>query len=232
MTALLWIVAAAAVIVLTALVLPVRVYARASGGTDDGFAFTANVRPWGGAVGFGLSSDKRRYHAHVLVAGRSIVSVDVTRSTKWTVKTANAKVKAKPKPKKKQTDDRSLIDRIKSGLTSAKQYKQIALNAAASVLRIVNIDRLSVNVTLGLLNPAATGQTAAILYTLNGLLPRHCVIIPSFDFTREVLSGTLAVEIRISTVVFWKEVFTHIPVAIAYARGRRKESATVLTQEV
>ena len=230
MTVVLWIMAAAAVIVLPALVLPVRVHARASGGTDDGFAFTANVRPYCGAVGFGLRSDRRRYHFHALAGGRSIMSVDVTRLVKLTVK--KAKSKPKPEPEKKPKDGRSLIDRIRSGLAAAARYRRIAGEAVATVLRIVTIERLSVNVTLGLLNPAATGQAAGVLYALNGFLPRHCVIIPSFDFTREVLSGTLAAELRISSVVFWKEVFTHIPVAVAYVRGRRKDSAAVLTQEV
>ena len=232
MTVVLWIVAAAAVIVLSLLVLPVLVHVRASGGTDDGFAFTANVRPWGGAAGLGLSSDIRHYNFHAIAGGRSIMSVDVTRLAKLAVKKVKTKSKPKPEPEKKPKDGRSLIERIRSGLADVARYRRIGGEAVASMLRVVTIERLSVNVTFGLLNPAATGQASGVLYALNGLLPRHCVIIPSYDFTREVLSGTLAAELRISSVVFWKEVFTHIPVAVAYMRGRRKDNAAMLTQEV
>ncbi len=219
--------AAMGLIVVLVLTMPVRVSVSASGGTDTGFAFIAGVRLFAGFFGIGVSSDHRRFRLLLFIAGRTAASIDITGA----VRRVSARIGAKERPEKKPEPAKkkpSLLNRIRNGLDTLRTIRE----ATHIVFRIVRIDRMVTRITLGLLNPAATGRVAGVLFALNGALPPQFKIEPSFDFTREVLHGTVSIDITIRMLRFWRELCRHMPELVSFARGRLQQSGTLLAQEV
>ncbi len=78
----------------------------------------------------------------------------------------------------------------------------------------VEFDRFSVRVTLGLGRPDITGWISALLIGLNGILPERYEIIPSWDFTREVIRGDVVLKFTLKGYILWTRLVTRVPLVV------------------
>lgn len=202
-----------------ALVLPIRVMVRASGGTDGGFRATGRVLLFGGILGGGGEYGAGVFRAGMYLGARRVIGVDVSRLVQGK-RTSKPREAAAPRSAETVTG-RPLGERFRDMFRGAKKYRPYAGIVLRESKSLVRVDRFEAGFTLGFGDPALTGEVAGVLYALNGFLPERYAIIPGWDFTRRVFSGSAGVELTFRTYLFWVHLVRGL---LAYARCRRGES--------
>jgi len=216
----------AGVITLT-LLLPVKVYMWASGGSGSRFQTHLKVMVLYGLFGGGLLYSGERYRMQALLLSRRLFTIDITRIVLFIAR----KAKKRPIREKKETKRKKpLNDRITSVFRKRKTYEKYIKETYRIVPAILRFEHCSVNVTLGLGDPMITGCVAGIIYAFKELLPESCVITPRWDFSSNVIRGDCSLYITVMSFHLWK---TAIQYLIRYFL--KKDSNThsaLITQEV
>ena len=214
-------------VIILALLLPVKVYMRASGGSDSMFQTHLKVMVLYGLFGGGLLYSGARYRIQMLLFSRRLFTIDITRIVLFIARNAKKRsVRVQKVTKKKKP----LKDRIISFFHKRKTYEKFMKETYRAVPKILRFEQCSVNVTLGLGDPFVTGIIAGIIYAFNEVLPESCVITPRWDFSSSVIRGDCSLYITVISFHFWKTVILHL---IRYFL--KKDSnihSTLVTQEV
>jgi hypothetical protein len=204
-------------IVILALLLPLRIIFRGTGSTDTGFDGIGRVMFFAGLLGGGGEFHGTDIRAGLYIGSRRIYTIDTARfSRRGKKKTAvketereKEKEKEKEQDRESSTEERSerkkagLAERVRHSLRLGQAYGRFAKTVLHKVQSLFRVDRFDTQVTLGLDDPARTGQVMGILYAINGVLPEHFVIRPGCDFTRRVFSGGADIRVTFRTWLFW-----------------------------
>ena len=162
-----------------ALVLPVRIFLRAEGGTKTPFKATVRLMVYGGLLGVGgkISDSGSRYH--FVVGAREIL-----------------KLKAAP---------RVLRPGFYKSPGKSRKLRSLRFWKKPFVVfcRCMRFDRLGVHVRLGLGDPALTGMVFGLLSAINSALPERHVITPEWDFTRSTASFDADAVLTFRSHQFW-----------------------------
>ena len=195
-------------IAILALLLPVRIFLKATGGDDVEIHVEGRVMLFAGLLGGGGSYGP----------GGSYISVHFYR---WKILEWNASSlmqrgeKKKSAPKKKKTEKpeketkereggkRSLSDRVGGWRKYARKYSFMGKTALREIRGLLHVDRFHVHVVFGLGDPALTGQIIGVIYAVNGILPERYVIVPGWDFSRRVFSGEADLKLTFRMHLFW-----------------------------
>ena len=201
-------------IAVLAAVFPIRLLATVSGGTDEGFRYDFRGLAFNGTFGGGFRSTGSGYCISVYFRSQCLLSFNVSR----TVKFISGKIKTgKVKPKEKKDEKEPTPEKKRP----VKFYYRLA-KVSIGILRwcmhefsgLIGFDKLSARITLGLLRPNITGYISGLLIGLNGILPDRYEIIPSWDFTRRIFYGSVDVQITVRGYIFWKKLFTSVPMEL------------------
>ena len=201
-------------IVVLAAILPIRLHANVSVGTDEGFRYDFRGLAFNGVFGGGFRSTGSGYRITVYLRSRCLLSFDISR----TVKFISGKIKTgKVKSKEKREEEKPTAKKKRP----MKFYYRLT-KVSLSVLRwcihefsgLIGFDKLSTHITLGLLRPDITGYISGLLIGLNGILPDRYEIIPSWDFTHRIFHGSLDVQITVRGYIFWKKLFISGPLEL------------------
>lgn len=217
--------AAVAVIVLAAL-LPIRLSLAVSGGSDTRncrIAFDCKALFFNGWFGGGVSSTDSDMRMIVLFRETTLLSFSIAGIAAFTGR------KLRERRQRKLDRERAKKPSVKKKRKPLKTYLSMA-KAGFGVIRwvlrefsgFVGFDRFSVRVTLGLGRPDITGWISAFLIGLNGILPERYEIVPSWDFTREVIRGDVVLRLTLKGYILWTRLVTRVPVTVY---RRRKEIA-------
>jgi len=231
MMILLYIIVVFAVFVVTAVVLPVKFFLKASGGSDTGFDFDFRIQVYNGLLGGGIQSEQHSYlitfflfsHGILTVNGTKLVSFIFRKFIAVTEKKEEKKAKKISNPsveKKKLT--RKLIFRLcKEGIALLKWCLR-------EFHEMLQLDNVLTNIKVGFGYPHITGWIIGFLYTLNGVLPDKFIIRPSWDFSRRVIQGDCTVQFTVKLHIFWKKIITRVPHALYRQRAKIKYKYRVL----
>lgn len=222
MMILLYIVVVFAVFAVMAVVLPVKFFLNASGGSDTGFDFDFRIHVYNGFLGGGIQSVNRSYLFTVFIFSHGILTVKGTKFISFISskikdgvqkkKEKKAKKISTPTAEKKKWTRKLIIRVCKEGFALLKW----CLREFHEMLRF---DSVLTNIKLGLGYPHITGWIVGFLYTLNGILPDRFTISPSWDFSRRIIQGDCTVQFTVKLHIFWKKIVTIVP----YALYRQRE---------
>ena len=216
-----------AFVIILALLLPVKVYIRASGGSGSRFQTHLKVMMLYGLFGGGLLYSGARYKIQMLPFSHRVFTIDITRIVLFIARKAKKRsVREKEETKKKKP----FKDRIISVFRKRKTYEKYIKETYRIVPRILRFEHCSVNVTIGLGDPMITGCVAGIIYAFNEVLPESCVITPRWDFSSSVIRGDCSLYMTVMSFHFWK---TAIQYLIRYFLKKDSNThSTLVTQEV
>lgn len=230
---ILYVLIALTVIVVCALIFPVKFFLHASGGTEKGYEISGRIMMFSGLVGGGLMYHGDIYRLQFFISSKRLLSVNIQPAVKYVSGKAKERREKKVKPLKKKAP---LIERITAYYHESATYWEYGKMGLSDIREILRIDLFSTHVTLGLGNPALTGKIVGIIYAVNNILPRPFEITPSWDFSRRTLQGELTVTIVLFSHKFWKKVVQRFPMIIAVIqkmRGRKYQSHDLIVlQEV
>ena len=233
MTYILYILLVAAALFILLLLLPVKIAVRAAGGTDTGFDAAGRIMVYGGFVGGGMWYGNHVSMVSLYIGHRKVIEYNITRIVEYFQTKSAGKKPQEPVGKKAEEEkpEKPLSERLRSLSNNFRTYSPYFWEGYHIIRQIVRFDHVSADITLGLWNPAVTGWVTGVLFTLNGILPEKYVIRPKYDFTRRVASGDVSVRLTFVSWLFWKNLITHIPDIIEIVRARKKQDATLVTQE-
>jgi len=222
---LLYIVLVFTIFAVMAVVLPVKFFLKASGGSDTGFDFDFRIQVYNGLLGGGIQSEKRSYLFTVFIFSRGLLTIDGTKlisfvSQKFKAgarkkKEKKAKKIVKPKAEKKKWTRKLIIRLCREGIALLKW-------CLCEFHEILRFDNVVTKIKLGLGYPHITGWIIGFLYTLNGVLPDRFTIIPSWDFSRRVIQGDCTLQFTVKLYIFCKKIVTSVPYAIYRQRVKVK----------
>ncbi len=199
-----------------ALILPVKFYINASGGTESKVEVSGKIMLFSGILGGGLIySRDNRYYLTVFIYSWRVISINLKPLADYfsDKRKREKKVKkAKEKPLKKK---RPVLESIKTYYHKGIKYRGYAKPVFRDLREIVRIDRFSTHVKLGLINPFLTGKIVGLIYAINGILPDRYVIIPSWDFSKTTLQGKLNIKITFMSHMFWKKLIIRLPLILS-----------------
>ena len=201
-------------IAVLAAILPIRLKANVSGGTDEGFRYDLRVLAFNGIFGGGFRSTGGGYRITVYLRSRCLLSFDISRTVKFMY---GKIITGKEKPKEKKEEKKPTAKKKRP----VKFYYRLA-QVSIGVLRwcfrefsgFIGFDKLSTHITLGLWRPDITGYISGLLIGLNGILPDRYEIVPSWDFTNRILQGDVDIKISVRGYIFWKKLFTSVPIEL------------------
>lgn len=195
------------------ILLPVKIYLKSAGGTDSGFEVTGRVMIYSGLVGGGMYYFDKAYRANIFLHTWKILDADITSIVSYFRSKAKKRAAEKPEKEKikKEEEKKPLFERMKSGYSKIDTYMGYFKEGYRDFREIVHFDYFNADITMGLGNPAITGLTSGIIFALNGVLPKSCEIIHSFDFSRRVIQGDVSIKITFISLKFWKNVLRHLP---------------------
>ena len=212
LTWILIILGAGLVFVILALVLPVIVSGRVSGGTGSAFAYTGTVRGFGGIVGFGITRDGKSNLLSLALGSRLFGEIDIR---PYLARAKRRKPAKKPVRRKKEVSLRERIPQF-------RHFRPFLTRGIRELWYIVHIDRLAASVTFGFANPSLMGYLIGIIAAVNAVLPRPFSINQSFDFGSRIMQGELDMRVTIFMHRFWKVVFGYLPLLWSVAREQKK----------
>jgi len=209
MEIVLFILVAFLIIVLLAFLLPLRVIATGAGGTDAGFTMDGKILFFAGLFGIGGEFHGKDCRIGCCIGSKRIFTVNVSRFTRRPEKKLNKdtseqgektefREREKPEPTTFGFDGK-----IRMMFRKIRRRRYFLKTVLHEIPLLFRMERCVAGVTLGLDNPALTGQAVGILHAVNGLLPGKCFIRPKADFTRRVFSGDFDIEIIFRTYLFW-----------------------------
>jgi hypothetical protein len=219
MEILLYIILFIVALILLAVLTPLKLFLSASGGSDIGFCYDFRIMIFNGFFGGGIQSGEHIYLLRVFLGSRCILMVNVTRkismlSRKVRARMEKRKEEKKKKPPAKKRKPLKVYYRLCRDLLSVLKWVIRELGG------VIRFDSVSAHIKLGLLYPDITGWIVGLLYMVNGILPQKYSITPSFDFTRRVIDGGIAVQVTVRGYIFWAKLFTKIPYAVFTERER------------
>jgi len=216
-----------AVIIILALLLPVKVYMQASGGSGSMFRTHLKVMMLYGLFGGGLLYSFERYRVQALLLSRRLFTIDITRIVLFFTRKSKKRTKREKEEKKIK---KPLKDRVISVFSKRGTYAKYIKEMYHIVPTIVRFEHCSVNITLGFGDPMITGCVAGIIYAVNEVLPESCVITPRWDFSSSVIRGDCSLYITVMSFHLWK---TAIQYLIRYFLKKDSNTHSALvTQEV
>lgn len=225
---------------LLAVILPVRLSFRVSGGTEDRLEFSGRIMLFAGAVGGGLLYRKDRYRVDVYLSRWMVLSMNVRPLVTFFQakfgRTEGAKLSRKAGKKRVKKPAKPLLQRIRELYRQAIPYGKYFTTARRELRGVLRIEQVSSQVTLGLGNPALTGSIVGYLYALNGLLPSQYIITPKWEFSRCAFQGELSLTVMVNNHIFWYRLVKNVPLIIAILRERRRQKKSridsIIIQEV
>lgn len=196
-----------AFVIILVLLLPVKVYMWASGGSDSRFRTHLKVMVLYGLFGGGLHYSGLRYRMQALLLSRRLFTIDITRIVLFIIRKAKKHSVRVPEETKKK---KPFKDRIISVFRKRETYEKYIKETYRIVPAILRFEHCSVNVTLGFGDPMITGCVAGIIYAFNEVLPESCVITPRWDFSSSVIRGDCSLYMTVISFNFWKTVIRHL----------------------
>ncbi len=202
------------------LLLPVKFFIKTAGGTEGGIEISGRIMIFSGIFGGGILYRRNFYKLNIFLCSRRLLTLNVTPIVKYfSEKEKKRKVKKVDISKKKKP----WIDRIKihysKGITFRKYFRPVFRDFR----EIIRIDQFSVNIKFGLGNPYLTGKLIGIIYMVNSFLPHPYVINPSWDFTKSMLKGELAIQVTCFSHIFWRKIIINLPLIISIIREHRSQ---------
>ena len=230
---LLYCLAVFAGLVILMLVLPMKVFVRSAGGSEERLTVSGRIMTYAGLIGGGIEYRPDLYTVSVWILSWNAVSFDIKPSAK----------EEPEKPKKEKAgeisaekEEKPFAERIRSWYDKTVKYKGLAGQTLSDLYKIFRIDRFSAYVRFGLGNPALTGKLIGIIFLVNGMLPKPFKITQSWDFTKTTLNGELDAKVTFFSHIFWITLIRRIPVIISIIREERREKSysdnTLAIQEV
>ena len=200
------------VLLVALLVLPVRILVRGRGDTDDGYNVGGRVMPFAGLCGIGLHYDGcstrlELYLGSWRIAGfASGPATDrFQRLAEWSAR------RRKPAEMKEAPEKKPLSERLRSTLGRGRIMRPLISGAMREIIHMIRFDKCYADIRFGFGDPALTGMLAGIIYTINGVLPPSCTIVPSWDFTHTVAGGEIDIDISILNYRFWGALVRLMP---------------------
>ncbi len=222
--AILYILLAIFLIIVLALLLPVKIFLKASGGDDMDIRANGRIMIFNGLLGGGGSYSAGSARFDVYLGGWRILERNAASIVRRARKKKPAPEKKKPeKPEEEKEPGEcapSLSDRIRKWRGMARRQAFLMKTVLHEIRGVLRVDRFSAGVKLGLGDPALTGQIIGVIYAVNGILPERYVIIPSWDFSRRVISGDVDIELTFRTYLFWMHLVRGF---LAYRKFRREQ---------
>ena len=213
-----------------ALFMPVKVYFLADGGTVKGFEVSGKVMFFSGTVGGGLHYFEKIYHAHMFLFSWKVFDIDITSIVGY----ISRKTKKKPLigEKKEKKEKQPHFDRLRTFYRKKAVYWGYFTKGLHDFSDMIRCDQFSAHVKLGLGNPFVTGWIVGMIYTHNNILPKSCVIAPSWDFTRQIVQGNVSLSLTFVSLKFWKNFICYMPEIIRKVIEYKKHLRSPITQEV
>ncbi len=230
MVTLLYIVLVFTIFAVMAVLLPVKFFMKASGGSDTGFDFDFRIQVYNGLVWGGIQSEKHSYLFTVFIFSHGILTLNGTKLISFISRKlkAGAEKKAKkigkPKAEKKKWTRKLIIRLCKESFALLKW----CIREFHEMLRF---DSVLTNIKLGLGYPHITGWIIGFLYTLNGVLPDKFIISPSWDFSRRIIQGDCTLQFTMKLHIFLKKIITSVPHALYMQREKIKYWYRVLKRK-
>ena len=234
MVTLLYIVLIFTIFAAIAVLLPVKFFLKASGGSDTGFDFDFRIQVYNGLLGGGIQSERHSYLFTVFIFSHGIHTVNGTKLISFISRKfkAGAKKKeekkakkiGKPKAEKKKWTSKLIIRLCKESFALLKW-------CIHEFHEMLEFDSVLTNIKLGLGYPHITGWIIGFLYTLNGVLPDKFIISPSWDFSRRIIQGDCTLQFTMKLHIFLKKIITSVPHALYMQREKIKYWYRVLKHE-
>ncbi|MHB9028392.1 MAG: DUF2953 domain-containing protein [Candidatus Latescibacterota bacterium] len=201
------------VMVVLALLFPIHIIVKGAGGTDTGFDGSGRVMLFAGLLGGGWEYLGKEFRAGLYIGSHRIYAIDAARFSRRERKKTAVKKPDEQKEKerkaalskheKEEREEVGFIGKVRHTLRRVRTYSLYAKIALREIKSLFRVDRFDAQITLGLDDPARTGQVMGILYAINGVLPDRFVIRPGGDFTRRVFSGSADIKVTFRTWLFW-----------------------------
>ncbi|MBA7485495.1 hypothetical protein ES707_21042 [subsurface metagenome] len=202
--------------------LSIKFFLHASGGSDEGFRFEVRVLAFNGFFGFGIKSEGRSFPVKIFLCSQRLFMFDITRAVKF-ISCKFQAVKKRLKKKKVKKPAIGVKKSIKTNLQLAREMFSVIKWVIREFKGLISFDSVSSHITLGLWRPDITGWISGLLIGLNGLLPEKFIIIPSWDFTRQVVQGDITLRFTVRSYIFWKKLVTSVP-CVLYRKRRQIKS--------
>ncbi len=212
---------------LLAVILPVRLSFRVSGGTEDRLEFFGRIMFFAGAVGGGLLYRKERYRVDVYLSRWMVLSLNVRPLVAFFRakfrRSEGSKPSRKAGKKREIKPAKPLLQRIRELYHQVVTFRKYFTTVRRELHGVLQIEQVSSQVTLGLGNPALTGRIVGYLYALNGLLPSRYTITPKWEFSRCAFQGELSLTVTVNNHILWYRLVKNVPLIIDILRERRSQ---------
>ncbi|MCE5251835.1 hypothetical protein LLG96_16630 [bacterium] len=209
-------------LLILAVFLPVKMYFRASGDSDDGFMYEIRIHGFNGLFGGGFHKLENAYQIESYVCSRCILKLDVTR--KVSVLSRAVRTRIKKRKEKKEIQEKKPAAGKGRGISWYYCLARDIFSALRWVIRefhdMIGFDEVTANIRLGLGYPHITGWIIGALYAFNGILPEKYRIQPSWNFTRRVIAGDIIVRVTVRGYILWIRLMTRTPCMLYRKRER------------
>ena len=210
-------------VIFMALLLPMKLFFSASGGSDAGAVLSGSIMLFNGLAGGGMNFDHGRLWAVLFLGPKQVTGVEVTAAAGRLRERRKAKARQKQAKMKKEKavkpPARSFTERFAEWRQAGK-YKKYAAMALRAVRELIRIDYCRVRLSLGFADPSLTGKIVGIIFAVNSVLPKSCDIRPEWDFSRKNFAGEASLKLTFRNYLFWLHL-------IKFIRLFRKNPETV-----
>ena len=221
-----------AAVVFFGLILPIKFFINASGGTEDGIEISGRIMVFCGFIGGGLLYRKDISRLNIFLYSWRVFSINIKPLINYLSEKAKKRKEKERKPVKKKL---SVFERIKKYYHKTPAYMAYFKTGVSEIKEIVRIDLFSGDIKIGLGNPALTGKIIGFIYFINGILPHPYVITPSWNFTEIAFQGKLKLKISVRSHILWKKLIYRAPLIISIIRRHKsgeKLKNNLIRQEV
>jgi len=222
-------------LVSAALLMPVKVFLRFSGDTEEGYEVEVRTMLFSGLAGGGIHRRRGSFRLQFLFYRWRLLDLDVTGPvSRLGRKAAEKERSAVPGEVKREEEAErpTVVERLRGVAGKVRMYRGYGGKALRAFREIIRLERVSADVTLGLGNPAVTGWLTGFLFSLNDVLPGKFAVSPKYDFKRRVMGGEITVVAAFVSIMFWKNLVVLSPDIFHIIRSRKKREKTFIAQEV
>jgi hypothetical protein len=196
-------------VIFAALLLPMKLYFSASGGSDVKVSLSGRIMLFNGLAGGGIKFENRCLRIIFFFGPLQVISIKATSAVrhlreKRKAKTRQKHVKAPEKVKKEDINvPRELPQQVESWLSRWEKYKKYSSIAMRAIREVIRFDRCRIRLIIGFGDPSLTGKTAGLLFALNGVLPKTFTLQPEWDFSKRVFDGEADLKLTFRSYLFW-----------------------------
>ena len=209
-----------AAIVFITLILPVKFFIQIAGGTEDRIEISGRIMIFSGIVGGGILYSRDFYKLNIFLCSRRVLTLNVKPIVSYfSEKEKKRKEKKVAVSKKKEP----WINRIKIYYGKGVKFGKYFRPVFRDFREMIRIDQFSTHIKFGLGNPCLTGKLVGIMYTINSFLPHPYVINPSWDFTKSMFKGELAIKVTFFSHIFWRKIIIRLPLIISIIRELKSQ---------